>query len=352
MLPTLGFLSPCVLWALAFAPLYCGPSVYARTGFVKYRALSQSVRVCREIALRRGPRRCGKTQTEPVRRRLAPLVSVKSGVYTGIMARSALSTRKPRGAPPVIPIRDAAEPRKGRLHQYALGMLREMIQSGEIPPGERLMEKPMSERLGMSRTPVREAFRTLAVEGLVNLLPNQGVVVAELDKEKSGDVCLLLGALESFAARQACQRITVRQQEELRTLQDRLERYYEAADRARYTETNRAIHRLMVEASRNPSLISVWSMIIPRAERARSLKNIDPKRWASSIDSHRKIFAALMARDGDLLSSLMQAHFAHVIIDSMEDAREAAQPREAASAADAPSADLTPRIRRKRTAKA
>jgi DNA-binding GntR family transcriptional regulator len=256
------------------------------------------------------------------------------------MARSALSSRKQRSAPPIIPLRDASEPRKGRLHQFALSMLREMIQSGEIPPGERLMEKPMSERLGMSRTPVREAFRTLAVEGLVTLLPNQGVVVAELDKEKSGDVCLLLGALESFAARQACQRITVRQLEELRTLQDRLERYYEASDRPRYTETNRAIHRLMVEASRNPSLISVWSMIIPRAERARSLKNLDRMRWASSIDSHRKIFAALMARDGDLLSSLMQTHFAHVVIDSMED--PSAFPRPASDAGEF----LVPRARR------
>ena len=264
------------------------------------------------------------------------------------MARSALTNRKPRGAPPVIPLRDASEPRKGRLHQFALSMLREMIQSGEIPPGERLMEKPVSERLGMSRTPVREAFRTLAVEGLVNLLPNKGVVVAELDKEKSGDVCLLLGALESFAARQTCQRITVRQLVELRTLQDRLERYYEASDRLRYTETNRAIHRLMVEASRNPSLISVWAMIIPRAERARSLKNLDPKRWASSIDSHRKIFSALNARDGELLSSLMQAHFAHVIINSMEEEREAARLAESALAAEQASA---PRASRKRLRK-
>lgn len=254
----------------------------------------------------------------------ASLVTARAGVYKSIMARSHLTNRKPRDVGAAISFRDASEPRKGRLHQFALSTLREMIQSGEIPPGERLMEKPTSERLGMSRTPVREAFRTLAVEGLVTLLPNQGVVVAELDKEKSGDVCLLLGALESFAAQQACQRITEHQLEELRALHDRLELYYEAADRPRYTETNRAIHRLIVESSRNPSLISVWAMILPRAERARSLKNLDPKRWASSIDSHRKIFAALNARDGDAIGALMQDHFATVIVHSKQEQAEEA----------------------------
>src|SRR4051812_43798883 len=78
--------------------------------------------------------------------------------------------------------------RKGSLHQDAVTELRKMIISGEIPPGERLREVALSSQLGMSRTPLREAFRTLAAEGLVDLLPNRSVVVCELDPTEAADV--------------------------------------------------------------------------------------------------------------------------------------------------------------------
>jgi DNA-binding GntR family transcriptional regulator len=215
-----------------------------------------------------------------------------------------------------VPERKPSE-RKGRLHQDAVTVLRQMIHGGEFTPGDRLREVLISQRLGMSRTPVREAFRTLAAEGLVELLPNRSVVVRDLNKEESVDIFHVLGALESLAAQQAAQRMTEDDMDKLRALQDDLEERYEARDRPAYTETNRAIHRLMVEAARNPSLLAAWRLIVPRAERARTLNNVDPKRWASSIDAHRKIYAALLARDGHLLSSLMQAHFADSIIQSM-----------------------------------
>jgi DNA-binding GntR family transcriptional regulator len=219
-------------------------------------------------------------------------------------------------SPAQTPERKPTE-RKGRLHQDAVAVLRQMIQSGEFTPGDRLREVVLSQRLGMSRTPVREAFRTLAAEGLVELLPNRSVVVRNLNKEESVDIFHVLGALESLAAQQACQRMTDEDFSKLHALQAELEAHYEARDRPAYTDTNRAIHRCMVEAARNPSLLAAWRLIVPRAERARTLNNIDPKRWASSIDAHRKIYAALMARDSHLLSSLMHAHFADSIIQSM-----------------------------------
>jgi DNA-binding GntR family transcriptional regulator len=206
---------------------------------------------------------------------------------------------------------------KGTRHDDAVTLLRDMIRSGELAVGDRLLEVALSKRLGMSRTPIREAFRTLAAEGLVNVLPNRSVVVAALDAAESVDVFLVLGALESLAAQLACQRITDEEIERLIALQNELETWYEAGDRARYTEANRAIHGLIVVAARNHALLSAWRLIVPRAERARALNNADAKRWSSSIDSHRKIYAALAARDGHLLSSLMQAHFAQSIIDNI-----------------------------------
>lgn len=206
---------------------------------------------------------------------------------------------------------------KGSRHRGAVNVLREMIQSGEFSAGERLREVALSERLGMSRTPVREALRTLAAEGLVQLLPNRSVVVAKLDKEESTEVFLVLGALESLAARLAAHRITDEDIDQLKRLQADLERHYEEADRPRYTEVNRAIHLLIVRAARSAPLLQAWQLVVPRGEHPRTMNNIDPKRWASSIDAHRKIFAALIARDGHLLAALMQAHFAHSIIDNM-----------------------------------
>jgi len=237
------------------------------------------------------------------------------------MPRAASSVRETSPpqplAEPARPEPAKGEARKGWLHQDAVAVLRDLILSGEFQPGQRLREVVLSQRLGMSRTPIREAFRTLAAEGFVDLLPNRSVVVSDLKEEESSDVFLVLGALESLAAQQACQRMTAEHVATLRRLQAELEHHFENADRPSYTETNRKIHQLMVEASNNPSLIAAWRVVVPRAERARTQNNMDRNRWSSSIDSHRKIYAALIARDGHLLSSLMQAHFAHSIIESM-----------------------------------
>lgn len=218
---------------------------------------------------------------------------------------------------PAAKRRQPQRPSRGSRHRDAVSVLREMIQSGEFAAGERLPEVALSERLGMSRTPVREALRTLAAEGLVQLLPNRSVVVAKIDKDESSEVFLVLGALESLAAQLAVHRITADEIEHLKQLQADLERFYEVSDRPRYTEVNREIHALIVRAARSAPLLQAWRLVLPRAERPRTLNNVDPKRWASSIDSHRQIFTALLARDGHLLAALMQAHFAHSIIANM-----------------------------------
>jgi DNA-binding GntR family transcriptional regulator len=208
-----------------------------------------------------------------------------------------------------------AKQHKGWRHSDAVNKLRDLILSGNLTPGERLREMAISERFSMSRTPVREAFRTLAAEGLVELLPNCSVVVAELDENESMNAFSVLGSLEALAGQQACQRMTPEQLQRLGDLQLELEKHFQASDRAAYTLTNRAIHELMVEASNNSLLILAWRMVLPRAERARLLNNLDRERWAAAVDAHRKIFEALARRDGLALSSLMQDHFAKGVLE-------------------------------------
>lgn len=205
----------------------------------------------------------------------------------------------------------AEEPRKGRLRLDAVKSIRQMIFSGELPPGERLREVALSEELGMSRTPIREAFRTLAAEGLIDLLPNRSVVVSAPDKSEAQDVFTVLGALEALAGELATQRMTLEQIEILGELQADLVAYFEAGDRLSYLEANRLIHEYIVEAAASPSLLLAWRLLLPRAERARHVTTLDHDRWGEAFEEHCQIYSAIQARDSALLRKLMEAHFAN-----------------------------------------
>ena len=212
----------------------------------------------------------------------------------------------------VIPLRNEearTEGRKGFRHKDAVSLLRRLIEIGELAPGERLREVAISERLGMSRTPVREAFRTLAAEGLVDLLPNRSVVVAEIDRSEIADVFSVLATLEALAAREACERITDAEIAQLGVLQEDLERFYGAFDREDYVNTNRAIHELIVRASRNSALLVAWRTILPRADRARNANNINRSRWTEAVYEHRMIYTAIAERDAARISRLIEDHF-------------------------------------------
>jgi DNA-binding GntR family transcriptional regulator len=231
-------------------------------------------------------------------------------------------------APAQVPIAVNEEPRKGRLRLDAVKTIRKMILSGELPPGERLREVALSQELGMSRTPIREAFRTLAAEGLVDLLPNRSVVVSVPDKSEAADVFTVLGALEALAGQLACQRMTAEQIEILGELQADMTKYFEKSDRLSYLEANRLIHEHIVEAAGSPSLLLAWRLLLPRAERARHVTTLDKDRWKEAFAEHREIFAAIAARDSGLIKQLLEDHFAKGV-DSMKrtEAKERAEKR-------------------------
>lgn len=222
----------------------------------------------------------------------------------------------------------AEEPRKGRLRLDAVNTIRKMILSGELPPGERLREVALSEQLGMSRTPIREAFRTLAAEGLVDLLPNRSVVVSIPDKSEAADVFTVLGTLEALAGQLACRRMTAEQIDILGELQADMDKYFRKSDRLSYLEANRLIHEHIVEAAGSPSLLLAWRLLLPRAERARHVSTLDHDRWKAAYAEHGAIFKAIRARDEALIKQLLESHFAKGV-ESMKksEAKERAQRR-------------------------
>lgn len=211
------------------------------------------------------------------------------------------------------PAADSAATRKGGLAQEAARRIRAMIVYGDIPPGERLREAFLCERLGMSRTPVREALRTLAAEGLVNVAPNRSVTVAPLDAAETQDLIVVFAELEALSGELAGARATDDDVAEIGALLTRMIDAHAAGDRAAYLTLNQAIHRRTVEIAANAVLLATWRSLEPRVERARALPNRDNARWTEALLEHTKMYAALAARDGAALSTLTREHFLNAL---------------------------------------
>lgn len=199
--------------------------------------------------------------------------------------------------------------RRGQLHAETTRRLREQIVTGELPPGTRLREVQICDQLGVSRTPVREAFRTLAAEGLIDLLPNRSVVVTELRASEVADLFVVFANVEALAGELACERITDDEIREIGDLLTEMVDHHARGERATYLRLNQTIHRRTVEIAANPVLLSVWQSLVPRVERARAMPNLDRERWSQALLEHTKMFAAMTARDGPRLGRLTREHF-------------------------------------------
>lgn len=203
--------------------------------------------------------------------------------------------------------------RKGRLHLEVVQQLRRRILASELPPGTRLREVQLCSELGVSRTPLREAFRTLAAEGLVDLLPNRSVVVSQLDAPDLEHLVVVFADIEALAGALACRNVTDAQIAEMGALYGRMVEHFERGERAPYLEINQKIHRMTVEIAANPVLTGVWQSLLPRMQRARAVPNLDRDHWSTALRQHSRMFAALAARDSELLSRLTREHFTAII---------------------------------------
>src|SRR5579872_1577175 len=128
------------------------------------------------------------------------------------------------------------------LHEEAVARVRTMLLEGEIPPGARIPERELCERLKISRTPLREALKVLAAEGLVQLLPNRGSRAARLTDKDMRDLFEVCQGLEALAGELACERIADTQIAEIETAHLEMARHHCEGDLARYYRCNRFIH--------------------------------------------------------------------------------------------------------------
>jgi DNA-binding GntR family transcriptional regulator len=196
------------------------------------------------------------------------------------------------------------------LHGEILTRLRDYIVEGNIPDGGRIPERQLCEMLGISRTPLREALKVLAAEGLVELLPNRGARVRQLSERDLGELFDLMGGLEGLAGRLACENISDAEIAEIERLHYEMYGFYLHRDMHGYFRVNQSIHHRIVEASRNAALMSAYTSLAGRIRRIRYSANFARKRerWGEAMREHETILDALRRRAGSELSDILFRH--------------------------------------------
>lgn len=194
------------------------------------------------------------------------------------------------------------------LHHELVDRLQTLIINAELAPGSKVPEKKLCEQFGVSRTPLREALKVLASDGLVTLEPNRGAWITRVTVEEVEEVFPVLGALEALSGELACRKITDDEIEEVRTLHKQMLESYERRDLDAYFSINQKIHRAILQAARNRTLSASCQALSLRMQRARYLANMTEGRWHEAVQEHEKIMEHLAARAGEKLASTLLEH--------------------------------------------
>lgn len=194
------------------------------------------------------------------------------------------------------------------LHEAIVARVRDMIIEGTLAPGSRIHEGKLGDELGVSRTPLREALKYLASEGLLELSPGRGALVRQFSVKDVQDALIVIGQLEGFAGRLACANASNAEIGEVRQFHDRMMEMYRTRDRLPYFKLNQAIHSAILRLSKNDSLSYVHGILQARLRRIRYVGNENPEKWAGAVVDHEEMIAALEARDGERLASALIAH--------------------------------------------
>lgn len=212
----------------------------------------------------------------------------------------------------VEPVAPSNDDLVGRLLvSQVASTLRDMIIQDELKPGTRIRERQLSDRLNVSRTPLREAIRILVSERLVHSLPNRGAVVANPDMEEVRQLLEVLGTLEALAGQLAAKSATDEQIQEILALHHEMLSSYYRKDKLAYFKLNQAIHKSIVAAGGNQVLVDTHRQLNARLYRIRYISNQRNDRWHEAVEQHELIADALKARDELRLSTLLRDHLGH-----------------------------------------
>ncbi len=194
------------------------------------------------------------------------------------------------------------------LHDEILAGIREMIFTGTLIGGQRVPEKKICEQLSISRTPLREALKVLASEGLLELLPNRGARVSRLTAAEVDEMFPVMGALEGLAGEIACQRITDDGIDEIRALHYQMAAHHKRRELSEYFALNQQIHEKIMAATGNATLAGMYASLAARICMARYRANFSQSRWDQAMAEHDEIMSALADRNAPQLTQVLISH--------------------------------------------
>lgn len=194
------------------------------------------------------------------------------------------------------------------LRDVVFRTLRKSILTGELKPGERLMEIHLADKLGVSRTPIREAIHMLELEGLVTMIPRRGAEVSKITEKSMQDVLEVRRSLDALCAELACERIT---DEDLVSLKDACKAFEASVQTGNLTEIAKcdvALHNIIVLATRNTRLVQLVNNLSEQMYRYRFEYIKDKKMHPILIEEHQKILQAIINKDKESAANAAKEH--------------------------------------------
>ena len=211
------------------------------------------------------------------------------------------------------------------LHEQVAQRLRQMLVENQIAPGAKLNERELSGVLKVSRTPLREAIKRLAAEGLVELLPNRGAIAVELTEADVLDSFEVMAGLEAMSGELAAQRITDAELAEIRAMHFEMLAAYTRRDLSAYYQLNSRIHRAINAAAKNGVLTVTYNQLNARLQALRFRSNQDEAKWKQAMAEHDRMMEALGKRDAATMRAVLGEHLDHKRDVVVEQLRAASQ---------------------------
>ena len=200
------------------------------------------------------------------------------------------------------------QPNSQNLPEAIFQKLRSLLVEGKIAPGSKLNERELAESLHVSRTPIREAIRRLAAEGLVELITNRGAIALQLSLEDVVHTFDVIAQLEGFSGELAANNISDTALSELEALQYEMMASYARRDLSSYYKLNLRIHHLINQAANNPILSRLFSQVNARIEALRFRSNQDGVKWEKAVEEHQEMLDALKTHDSARMRKIMIQH--------------------------------------------
>lgn len=199
------------------------------------------------------------------------------------------------------------------LRDVVFNTLREAILRGDLVAGERLMELQLAAKLGVSRTPIREAIRMLEQEGLAITIPRKGAIVARMTEKDMQDVLEIREALEELSVQVACDKITDREIVQLRKNMENFEQALKSGDLKKMAQADVEFHDVIYQATDNSKLINMLNNLREQMYRYRVEYLKDPQNHEQLLNEHEAIYQGIVKKDKDAVTAMIRKHISNQV---------------------------------------